>query len=152
MWLMVLLSWISLLVCFLFAVLSVGRTLLPPSGSSAHGCWCVSSAAGLYYLAELVEEYSTAAGRVIRHMIMVREIIAMIPAVAPQLSPLLEQFCLVVYLLLLLLEDLPLAMTLCGLVSHGIHLVILKNFPFFDYSSVPFITGVGQSLELLLLL
>lgn len=51
------------------------------------------------------------------------------------------QFCLAIYILLLLFEDLPFSMITCGILSHIIHLLILQNFPYFEFTSIPFILG-----------
>lgn len=51
MWFLLILSWFAILIQLLFVIISV--------------------AAGLYYLAELVEEYTVIAGKVIRHLIFV---------------------------------------------------------------------------------
>jgi hypothetical protein len=94
MWFLWFMSWIAIAVQFAFASLAV--------------------AAGLYYLAELVEEYASVACKIIRILIL---------------------SVLVVYLGLLLFEDMPLIMTLCGIMAQVAHLCVLKTFPYFVFSS-----------------
>lgn len=53
-----------------------------------------------------------------------------------------QQFCITIYLLLFLLEDLPYSMIIFGLIGQVIHLRILDNFPFIDFASVNFISGL----------
>lgn len=101
MWLLLIVSWIAILIQLVFTVLSV--------------------AAGLYYLAELVEEYTKVTAQVIRYLILC---------------------CLAINGLFLLFEDFPVMMILFALLSHVVHLVILQSFPYFDLTSVSFISGV----------
>ncbi|XP_045109547.1 protein TEX261-like [Portunus trituberculatus] len=79
-------------------------------------------AAALYYLAELVEEYTSTVAKVIRYWIWVT---------------------IGLYILLFLFESLPSSIILCGLVSQLVHLSILRTFPFFFLTSLPFIIGIG---------
>ncbi|XP_030387383.1 protein TEX261 [Scaptodrosophila lebanonensis] len=95
------LSWISLAIQIAFITLSI--------------------VAGLYYLAELAEEYTTSARRVILFMI---------------------SFTIFVYILLILFEDFPWTMMLCGLGAQVFHLSIMNSFPFIRLLSVPFIGSV----------
>ncbi|XP_071550020.1 uncharacterized protein [Panulirus ornatus] len=78
-------------------------------------------AAALYYLAELVEEYTSTAAKVLRYWIWVT---------------------IGLYILLFLFESLPTSVILCGLISQLVHLSILRTFPFFFLTSLPFILGV----------
>lgn len=79
--------------------------------------------AGLYYLAELAEEYTTPARRCILFMI---------------------SFTIFVYLLLICFEDFPWTMMLCGLIAQGFHFSIMNNFPFIQLLSVPFIGSLAM--------
>ena len=98
MWFMWILSWIALLVQIsLFAL-------------------CI--AAGLYYLAELVEEYTLMTKRLIKYLIFVVS---------------------AVYLGLILFEGLPWRMTLTGLVSTLLYAALLPNFPDIDVASPSFL-------------
>jgi len=101
MWFMFLLSCFAIIVQLFFIVLSV--------------------AAGLYYLAELVEEYTVVASKVIRYMIFIT---------------------LGIYIGLLLFENLPHSLIFCGIGSQLMHLLILRNFPFFNLTSPPFMAAV----------
>lgn len=75
------------------------------------------SAAGLYYLAELVEEYTVAAKRIITVFIA---------------------FTCLIYILLLIFENFPLSMIFFGLLSQALHAIIMKNFPFVRFLSISF--------------
>ncbi|XP_014788127.1 protein TEX261 [Octopus bimaculoides] len=101
MWFIYFLSWIGLLLQICFISLSV--------------------AAGLYYLAELVEEYTVFTARIIKYMIFATT---------------------TVYLCLLLFEEFPFMMILFGLVSCLTHFLLLKNFPYFVLSSPTFIASI----------
>ncbi|OQR80243.1 protein TEX261 [Tropilaelaps mercedesae] len=79
---------------------------------------CIAS--GLYYLAEIVEEFTAATARVIRYMIF---------------------STIIIYLCLLVFEDFPMTMLLSGLLSQVPHLLILKTFPFVDALSPSFIAS-----------
>ena len=52
------------------------------------------------------------------------------------------QFCITVYILLFLFEDLTYSMIAFGLVGHVIHLKILDNFPFIEFTSIKFISAI----------
>lgn len=76
MWFFFLLTIISTLIQVLFITLAIGKAVefgrcLVCSFRSVSYSFFVSSAAGLYYMAELVEEYTTTTCRVIRHIIWV---------------------------------------------------------------------------------
>uniref|UniRef100_A0A1B6KPM9 Protein TEX261 n=1 Tax=Graphocephala atropunctata TaxID=36148 RepID=A0A1B6KPM9_9HEMI len=101
MWFLYLLSWIALLVQISFV--------------------SVSLAAGLYYIAELVEEYTVLSKKIIWWMTIVT---------------------LGTYLGFLLFEDLPTAMVVCGLLAQVAHLLILKTFPYVALSSPAFVIAV----------
>ncbi|KAF7268755.1 protein TEX261 [Rhynchophorus ferrugineus] len=81
----------------------------------------ISIAAGLYYLAELVEEYTTYAKKIIWWM---------------------NSIITILYVLIWMLEGLPTSMTVCGILAQLCHFVILANFPFVAFSSPFFIIGV----------
>ncbi|XP_054263981.1 protein TEX261-like [Macrosteles quadrilineatus] len=101
MWFLYLLSWIALLVQISFIT--------------------VSLAAGLYYIAELVEEYTVLSKKIIRWMTVTT---------------------LSIYLGFLLFEDLPTSMIVCGLLAQVAHLLILQTFPYVSLSSPSFIFAV----------
>jgi len=95
MWL---LSWVAIVLQFAFASLAV--------------------ASGLYYLAELVEEFTAIASKVIRVIIL----------------------CVfTVYLGILIFEDFPLTMTICGMAAQISNLYFMRNFPYFVLTSPSFI-------------
>ncbi|XP_059144987.1 protein TEX261-like [Physella acuta] len=96
-----LLSWIALLIQLCIITLSI--------------------AAGLYYLAELVEEYTVMAGKIIKYLV----------------------YCTIcIYIGMLVFEDFGVTMIGGGLASCVAHLFILQNFPYFFLSSPSFISGV----------
>lgn len=101
MWFLYLLSWLSTIIQICFATLSI--------------------AAGLYYLAELVEEYTVMTAKVIRSITIMT---------------------LLIYLGLFLFEDLTTIMVACGVFSQIIHLLLLSSFPFFNLLSPAFILSV----------
>lgn len=77
-----------------------------------------TTAAGLYYIAELVEEYTVIAKKVMTIIIL---------------------FVTTIYLMLLVADDLPWSLVICGLASQASYFLILKDFPFFTLSSPTFI-------------
>lgn len=105
MWFLYLLSWISTALQICFVTLAI--------------------AAGLYYLAELVEEYTVMTAKVIRWMII--SVIA-------------------VYVGLFMFENLPTSLVAGGLVAQIGHLALLSSFPFFSVSSPSFILSVVMVL------
>lgn len=98
---MYLLSWIALAVQICVVTLSI--------------------AAGLYYLAELVEEYTVMTGKVIRYLIVITT---------------------AVYICILLFENFPLLIIVAGLTTNVAYFFVLKTFPFFDLGSPAFIGAV----------
>lgn len=78
-------------------------------------------AAGLYYVAELVEEYTVTAKKVITVIVL---------------------FVTTIYLLFLFTDNLPWSMVICGLVTQALHAIILADFPYVKLSSVQFIGAV----------
>jgi len=101
MWFIWALGWISLVIQFAFASLAV--------------------ASGLYYLAELVEEFTSAASKIIRVIILV---------------------VFGVFVGFLLFEDFPLSMTLCGMGAQIAHLYVMQTFPYFAVTSPAFISTI----------
>ncbi|XP_039579632.1 protein TEX261 [Passer montanus] len=98
MWFMYVLSWLSLLVQVAFVTLAI--------------------AAGLYYLAELIEEYTVATRRIIKSMIW---------------------FSSAVQLGLLLFEHFPPFLVATGLFSNLVYLGLLQSFPCIVLSSSNFL-------------
>ncbi|XP_031571349.1 protein TEX261-like [Actinia tenebrosa] len=80
-------------------------------------------ASALYYLAELVEEYTVLAAKIIKYILI---------AVT------------VVYICLLVFEGFPWLMIAIGLVSNGIYSMLLKDFPFIDLTSPVFIASIAS--------
>ncbi|XP_060565478.1 protein TEX261-like [Ruditapes philippinarum] len=101
MWFLYLLSWLALCIQILVVTLSI--------------------AAGLYYLAELVEEYTVFTSKVIRYLII---------------------FNTSVYICLLLFEEMPFFTILFGLLGNGAYFLLLREFPYFALSSPGFIGSV----------
>uniref|UniRef100_A0A1B6DTA1 Protein TEX261 n=1 Tax=Clastoptera arizonana TaxID=38151 RepID=A0A1B6DTA1_9HEMI len=81
----------------------------------------ISLAAGLYYLAELVEEYTVLSKKIISWITL---------------------GVLMCYIGFFLFEDLPLFMIVCGVFSQIAHLMILQTFPFVVIISPAFISAV----------
>lgn len=79
------------------------------------------SAAGLYYIAELVEEYTVTAKKVISVIVL---------------------FVTTIYLLFIFFDNLPWSMVFCGLAAQALHALILTDFPFVNLKSVQFIGAV----------
>ncbi|KAK2171010.1 hypothetical protein NP493_1114g00013 [Ridgeia piscesae] len=102
MWFMYLLSWLALIIQISFITLSV--------------------AAGLYYLAELVEEFTVITGRIIKYMIWAS---------------------IAIHIGLLVLEDLPLGLILTGLVTNAVYLLLLQTFPYIEMTSPVLIVSVA---------
>ena len=71
MWFLYLLSWVSTVVQVLFITLAIGEKGVKTMDSFFNLIPSVS-AAGLYYLAELVEEYTVMTAKVIRWATVVR--------------------------------------------------------------------------------
>eukprot|EP00735_Rhodelphis_limneticus_P001578 TRINITY_DN12221_c0_g1::TRINITY_DN12221_c0_g1_i1::g.13031::m.13031 TRINITY_DN12221_c0_g1::TRINITY_DN12221_c0_g1_i1::g.13031 ORF type:complete len:240 (+),score=21.33,sp/Q5BJW3/TX261_RAT/37.93/1e-31,Erv26/PF04148.8/3.7e-51,GATA/PF00320.22/0.4 TRINITY_DN12221_c0_g1_i1:63-722(+) len=78
-------------------------------------------ACGLYYLAELVEEYTSLTKKIIRYTI-------------------LTQF--VIHFLLWVWEGFPLVNVAIGAISHFFYFQLLKTFPFFEWKSWRFLCSV----------
>lgn len=101
MWFLYLLSWIALAVQVIIVTLSI--------------------AAGLYYLAELVEEYTVLTRKVIKYLILTTT---------------------TVFVCLLLFEELPFSSILFGLLGNAAYFWQLQDFPYFVISSPAFIGSV----------
>uniref|UniRef100_A0A8D8AVX7 Protein TEX261 n=1 Tax=Culex pipiens TaxID=7175 RepID=A0A8D8AVX7_CULPI len=81
----------------------------------------VSIAAGLYYLAELVEEYTVTAKKVITWLV--------VSSVA-------------LYVVFIFTERFSWTMVLCGLGAQALHAAILKNFPYVKFMSPSFLGAI----------
>ncbi|KAK3597778.1 hypothetical protein CHS0354_006136 [Potamilus streckersoni] len=101
MWYLYLLSWIALAIQICVITLAI--------------------AAGLYYLAELVEEYTVYTSKVIRCLLI---------------------FTTLVYIGLFLFEDIPLSMIIVGLLGNVTYFGVLRDFPYFYISSPAFVGSV----------
>lgn len=101
MWFLYLLSYVAFFVQILFIVISI--------------------AAGLYYLAEIVEEYTVASKKVIWWMSVIS---------------------LVIYVCFILFEEFPISMNACGILAHLTHLLILNSFPVVVLSSPQFLLAI----------
>ncbi|XP_006820688.1 protein TEX261-like [Saccoglossus kowalevskii] len=100
MWFIYLLSWVAMAMQICLITLSL--------------------AAGLYYVAELVEEYTVMAAKIIKVFLI---------------------FTTVVYIGLILFEEFPLKVTLTGLFSNIIYSLLLRNFPFIELTEPVFLIG-----------
>ncbi|XP_071946843.1 protein TEX261-like [Antedon mediterranea] len=98
MWFLFILSWVATLVQVCFVTLAL--------------------AAGLYYLAELVEEYTVMTKKVIRWLIIIT---------------------VCTYIGLILFEEMPKMLTFTGLATVCFYSLLLSNFPFIDVMSPIFI-------------
>jgi len=105
MWFLYLLSWLATVIQICFVTLAI--------------------AAGLYYLAEMVEEYTMMTAKVIRWMI---------------LSVIATYICLFIF------EDIPTKLIICGLLAQVAHLALLSSFPLFSVSSPAFVMAVVMVL------
>ncbi|KAK3096222.1 hypothetical protein FSP39_024613 [Pinctada imbricata] len=81
----------------------------------------IAEAAGLFYLAELVEEYTVMTAKIIKYMITATTI---------------------VFIGLLLFEEFPLSMIVVGLLGNIAYFFVLQTFPYFDISSPSFILSI----------
>ncbi|XP_048660096.1 protein TEX261 isoform X2 [Marmota marmota marmota] len=102
MWFMYMLSWLSLFIQVAFITLAV--------------------AAGLYYLAELIEEYTVATSRIIKYMIW---------------------FSTAVLIGLYVFERFPTSMIGVGLFTNLVYFGLLQTFPFIMLTSPNFILSCG---------
>lgn len=101
MWFMYFLSWLGLILQICIISLSV--------------------AAGLYYLAELVEEYTVFTAKVIKYLIFI---------------------ITGIHVCLALFEDLPIMMLICGFLGCLTHFFLLQSFPYFVLTSPTFMASV----------
>lgn len=81
------------------------------------------AATGLYYVAELVEEYTVTAKKVITIIVL---------------------FVTTVYVLFMFLDNLPWSMVICGLGSQVLHAIILTDFPYVKLLSIQFIGSIAM--------
>ncbi|CRK92124.1 CLUMA_CG005743, isoform A [Clunio marinus] len=87
-----------------------------------HICFVtISFAAGLYYISEIVEEYTEKAKKAIKLITIVT---------------------IVIYLLLIISEEFTWTLIICGVLAHFIHLAILRNFPNIKILSIEFWSAV----------
>lgn len=87
-----------------------------------HICFVtISFAAGLYYISEIVEEYTERAKKVIKSSAIVT---------------------IAIYLLLIITESFSWTLIICGLLSQVVHLAILRNFPNIKILSIEFWSAV----------
>jgi len=100
MWFMQLLSYVATIFHFIFCTLSL--------------------AAGLYYIAEAVEEYSSVAAKVIKYSIY---------------------FTTSIFGMLYLFEGFPLYLILIGLLSNVDYYILLNTFPYISISQPTFVIG-----------
>lgn len=114
------LSWISLAIQITFMTLSIGML---SESDYVHPNTRLFPVAGLYYLAELAEEYTTPARRFILFMI---------------------SFTIIVYIMLIFFEDFSWTMMSCGLAAQAFHFSIMTNFPFIQLLSVSFIGSLAM--------
>lgn len=112
---------------------------------------CFHLAAGLYYLAELIEEYTVATSRIIKYMIMVsnNEFTEASSECRQQLicTFLYErlQFSTAVLAGLYLFESFPLLMVGIGLFTNVVYFGLLQTFPYIMLSSPNFILSCGKA-------
>ncbi|GAB6023291.1 hypothetical protein CHUAL_008100 [Chamberlinius hualienensis] len=84
-----------------------------------HVCFMTCAiAAFLYYLAELVEEYTVITGKIINYFIFIS---------------------IGIYVCLFLFEEFPVSIIICGIITQVMHLLLLRTFPFCVLTSPPFI-------------
>eukprot|EP01080_Neovahlkampfia_damariscottae_P007526 gene7526-11850_t len=78
-------------------------------------------ATGLYYLAELAEEYTVFTRKILRYILWI---------------------VVTLHVLLLVFDSFPLFTTLFGIFSHFVYFQFLKNFPNVNMNSIPFIGSI----------
>ena len=110
------------------------------------GCFCFHLAAGLYYLAELIEEYTVATSRIIKYMIMVSKRVTF--EIMTGLNSLCDcfQFSTAMLAGLYLFEGFPLLMVGIGLFTNLVYFGLLQTFPYIMLSSPNFILSCGKLL------
>lgn len=121
------LSFISLLIQIFFITISIGIHLID-FFICWRWCWQTNwkflllfLAAGLYYIAELVEEYTVIAKKVIKTLI----------------------FCSIsIYLIFIFTDELSWTIIICGSAAQLLHLAILSSFPFVKFLSVQFLGAI----------
>lgn len=123
------LSYIGILVGFVFLTLAIGTVHLDSEFSSA---FFINSrligmivAAGLYYLSELVEEHSRFTKRLLEKLIL---------------------GIVVIHILLLLFDHFPFWLTVFSIATQFVYYQNLKQFPFIQLSSSTFIASCGKIL------
>ncbi|RDD37396.1 Protein TEX261 [Trichoplax sp. H2] len=104
-WFLYSLSWLALALQGIFVILSL--------------------ASGLYYLCELVEEYSTTASKVFRYLIWITTVI---------------------FVCLWLFDSFPLLVCAMGILANLVHLMVLKDYPAIAMTSFPFIMTVVMAI------
>jgi hypothetical protein len=110
-------------------------------------------ACGLYYLAELVEEYSSLAKRVLRDLILFVLVLHLLLGTFNWLSSELDllglqgDLCLTSFFFLIcfycvaIIDDFPVHLIILGLVSHATYFTLLKKFPIIAVTDVKFIAS-----------
>lgn len=53
------------------------------------------------------------------------------------------------FVCLFLFEDLPNYLIILGIISHANNILILRTFPFFKLTSIPFIAFIGKQIDIL---
>eukprot|EP00736_Rhodelphis_marinus_P002552 Rmarinus@m.8400 len=89
----------------------------------AFGVLCL--ACGLYYLAELIEEYTALTKKILTYTIY---------------------SLFGVHLLLWLWEGFPIQFVLVGIIAHAAYCSLLKTFPHFQWASVEFVSSVAMAI------
>lgn len=102
MWFLSFLGWVSLILQICFVTVAV--------------------AAALYYIAELVEEYTVLAASVIKYLILAT---------------------VVAHVGVYLFEDFPFTLVFCSLLASGVHFLLLKSFPVVELSDPLFLLTIG---------
>ncbi|KAF2904801.1 hypothetical protein ILUMI_01366 [Ignelater luminosus] len=102
MWFLTLVTYLAFLVQVAFATIAI--------------------AAGLYYVAELVEEYTVISKKIIWWM---------------------NTVTLMLFISLWIFEDFPTSLVICGLLAQISHFIILKDFPYVSFLSPAFLTAVA---------
>ena len=81
------------------------------------------TACGLYYLAEITEEYATPTKHVIKLSLV---------------------FSITCNLLLFMFDGFPFFLTAVGLAAHSLYYTLLRNFPSFEATSPQFVASIGE--------
>lgn len=147
MWYFYLLSWLAFLVQLIGIVFSIGKNLMwfYFKMNSLNYSITKKTGAGLFYLAELIEEYASVAKKLLNYLIFV----SAYKSLSCNFLVLLHNICLfnkkmvtVLAFGLLLFEDLPSKIVLLCIVNNVLYYVSILSFPIINVYSPVFISSI----------